>query len=136
MTAASLWLRTNEKLLENADRGAGRRPLIIESAGEPLREPFPDSQIALATDIPFSGIISSIASTHGGIRDVSLIVVVSSTHATVGHDRRGPEDETPMARIPRSMKRRRSLRPGFEALEGRRLLSSTPIVVTKVIGRR
>jgi hypothetical protein len=35
MTAAPLWLRTNEKLLENADRGAGWRPPIIEIAGEP-----------------------------------------------------------------------------------------------------
>jgi hypothetical protein len=35
MTAAPLRLRTNEKLLENADRCAGWRPPIIESAGEP-----------------------------------------------------------------------------------------------------
>src|SRR4051794_12200268 len=36
MTAAPLWLRRKEKPLENADRGAGWRLLIIESAGESL----------------------------------------------------------------------------------------------------
>jgi hypothetical protein len=36
MTTVPLWLRTNEKLLDNADRGAGWRPPIIESAGEPI----------------------------------------------------------------------------------------------------
>jgi hypothetical protein len=35
MSAAPLSLRTSEKPLENADRGAGWRPPIIESAGGP-----------------------------------------------------------------------------------------------------
>jgi hypothetical protein len=35
MTAATRWLRTNEKPLENADRRGSYRPLVIETAGEP-----------------------------------------------------------------------------------------------------
>ena len=36
MKAAALWLRTNENPLENVDRCASWRLLIIEGAGEPL----------------------------------------------------------------------------------------------------
>jgi hypothetical protein len=53
MTAAPLWLRTNEKLLENADRGAGWRFVIIESAGEPhLRAHFQTARRLVKTKMP------------------------------------------------------------------------------------
>src|SRR5436309_6676682 len=54
MKAAPPWLRTNENPLENADRCAGWRPLIIESAGEPVFG---------AVSFELSGALHPIAST-------------------------------------------------------------------------